>query len=110
MKPIDVENLDELSALIQDHVQSENPDHPKNPNQWTRRGAPGEVIRILYRRRKCAASESAYEAKRQKELGFLKCRELEFLMIDPDTVPPHKAAFIRRKQEEIMKNIQAPNI
>ncbi|KAL6532502.1 hypothetical protein OROGR_014472 [Orobanche gracilis] len=30
----------------------------------------------------------------QKELGFLECRELEFLMIDPDTVPPHKAAFI----------------
>ncbi|GKE97432.1 hypothetical protein Tco_0020783 [Tanacetum coccineum] len=52
-------------------------------------------------RRKCEAVEAAYE--RKKELGLLKCRELEFLMIDPSSLPPEKAAYIRRKQDEIMK-------
>ncbi|GJX57876.1 hypothetical protein Tco_0287773 [Tanacetum coccineum] len=54
-------------------------------------------------RRKCEAIEAAYEAKRKKELGFLECRELEFLMIDPDSLPPEKVAYFQRKQQEIMK-------
>nr|GEZ02899.1 hypothetical protein [Tanacetum cinerariifolium] len=47
-------------------------------------------------RRKCEAAEAAYEAKRKKELRFLECRVLEFLMIDPE---PENAAYIRRKQQ-----------
>ncbi|GKB30486.1 hypothetical protein Tco_0869887 [Tanacetum coccineum] len=54
-------------------------------------------------RRKCEAAEAAYEAKRKKELGLLECRELEFLMIDPSSLPPEKAAYIERKQAEIMR-------
>ncbi|GJX26595.1 hypothetical protein Tco_0232891 [Tanacetum coccineum] len=54
-------------------------------------------------RRKCDAAEKAYEAKRQKELGMLQCRELEFLMIDPSSFPPAKRAIIERKQAEIMR-------
>nr|GEY41379.1 hypothetical protein [Tanacetum cinerariifolium] len=54
-------------------------------------------------RRKCEAAEAAYEAKRKKELVLLECRELEFLMIDPSSLSPKKASYIRRKQDEIMK-------
>ncbi|GJZ59584.1 hypothetical protein Tco_0615400, partial [Tanacetum coccineum] len=54
-------------------------------------------------RRKCEAAEAAYEAKRKKELGMLECRELEFLMIDPSSLPPEKRAIIERKQAEIMR-------
>ncbi|GJY45135.1 hypothetical protein Tco_0433348 [Tanacetum coccineum] len=43
-------------------------------------------------KRKCEATKVAYEAKRKKELGFLKCRELEFLLIDSESLPPQKAA------------------
>ncbi|GJR08827.1 hypothetical protein Tco_0791479 [Tanacetum coccineum] len=35
-----------------------------------------------------AKCEAAYEAKIKKELGFLECRELEFLMIDLESLPP----------------------
>ncbi|GJZ65007.1 hypothetical protein Tco_0621703 [Tanacetum coccineum] len=73
-------------------------------------GAPGGsqsesltgVISQDYRR-KCEAAEAAHEAKRKKELGLLECRELEFLMTDPSLLPPEKAAYIQRKQDEIMK-------
>nr|GEW90893.1 zinc finger, CCHC-type [Tanacetum cinerariifolium] len=51
---------------------------------------------------KCEAAEATYEAKRKKGLGFLECRELEFLIIDP-SLPSEKAAYIERKQAEIMK-------
>ncbi|GJV55322.1 hypothetical protein Tco_1456327 [Tanacetum coccineum] len=56
-------------------------------------------------RRKCEVAEAAYEAKRKKELGLLECKELEFLMIDPFSLSPEKTAYIRRKQDEIMKKI-----
>ncbi|GKB34913.1 hypothetical protein Tco_0879855, partial [Tanacetum coccineum] len=54
-------------------------------------------------RRKCEAASDAYKAERQKELGLLECRELEFLMIGTSTLPPEKADYIERKQAEIMK-------
>ncbi|GJT48913.1 hypothetical protein Tco_0975070 [Tanacetum coccineum] len=54
-------------------------------------------------RHKCDAAEKAYEAKREKELGMLQCRELEFLMIDHSSLPPEKRAIIERKQAEIMR-------
>ncbi|GKG06070.1 hypothetical protein Tco_0326156, partial [Tanacetum coccineum] len=45
-------------------------------------------------RRKCDAAERAYEVKRDKELAMMLCRELEFLMLDPSTLPPEKQAII----------------
>nr|GEZ15927.1 glutathione S-transferase T3-like [Tanacetum cinerariifolium] len=54
-------------------------------------------------RRKCDAAERAYEAKIEKELSMMQCRELEFLMLDPSTLPPEKRAIIEKKQAEIMK-------
>ncbi|GJZ95850.1 hypothetical protein Tco_0668184 [Tanacetum coccineum] len=54
-------------------------------------------------RRKCDAAEKAYEAKREKELAIMQCKELEFLMIDPSSLPPAKRAIIERKQAEIMR-------
>nr|GEV98628.1 hypothetical protein [Tanacetum cinerariifolium] len=54
-------------------------------------------------RRKCEAAEKAYEEKREKELGMLQCRELEFLMIDPSSLPPAKPAIIEIKHAEIMR-------
>nr|GEZ04289.1 hypothetical protein [Tanacetum cinerariifolium] len=39
-------------------------------------------------RRKCDAAEKAYEAKREKELEMLQCRELKFLTIDHSSVEP----------------------
>ncbi|GKC11550.1 hypothetical protein Tco_1008332 [Tanacetum coccineum] len=53
-------------------------------------------------RRKCDAAERAYEAKREKEVAMMQCRELEFLMLDPSTLPPAKRAIIEKKQAEIM--------
>ncbi|GJS00406.1 exocyst complex component EXO84B [Tanacetum coccineum] len=54
-------------------------------------------------RRKCDAAERAYEAKREKELAMMQCRELEFLMLDPSSLPPAKRAIIEKKQAEIMR-------
>nr|GEW77411.1 hypothetical protein [Tanacetum cinerariifolium] len=54
-------------------------------------------------RRKCDAAKRAYKAKRDKELVMMQCRELEFLMLDPLTLPPEKRAIIEKKQAEIMK-------
>ncbi|GJR32354.1 hypothetical protein Tco_1108586 [Tanacetum coccineum] len=54
-------------------------------------------------RRKCDAAEKAYEAKREKELAIMQCKELEFLMIDPSALPAAKRAIIERKQAEIMR-------
>ncbi|GJT09740.1 hypothetical protein Tco_0856782 [Tanacetum coccineum] len=53
--------------------------------------------------RKCDAAEKAYEAKREKELAIMQCKELEFLMIDHSSLPPAKRAIIERKQAEIMR-------
>ncbi|GJW70239.1 hypothetical protein Tco_0127156 [Tanacetum coccineum] len=53
-------------------------------------------------RRKCEAAERAYEAKRDKELAMMQCKELEFLMLDPSALPPEKRAIIEKKQAEIM--------
>ncbi|GJT77313.1 hypothetical protein Tco_1044038 [Tanacetum coccineum] len=52
-------------------------------------------------RRKLQAGTSAYEAKRQKELAITEFKELDFLTIDPDTLPEPKASIIRKKQEKI---------
>ncbi|GKA16783.1 hypothetical protein Tco_0696620 [Tanacetum coccineum] len=61
-------------------------------------------------RRKCDAAEKVYEAKREKELAITKkelaimqCKELEFLMLDPSSLPPAKRAIIEKKHAEIIK-------
>ncbi|GJV93653.1 hypothetical protein Tco_1036834 [Tanacetum coccineum] len=54
-------------------------------------------------RRKCDVAERAYEANRDKELAMMQCRELEFLMLNPSTLPPEKRVIIEKKQAEIMK-------
>ncbi|GJY79823.1 hypothetical protein Tco_0485624 [Tanacetum coccineum] len=53
-------------------------------------------------RRKIQAAESVYESKKAKELAYMKCKELEFLMIDTEGLPECKVAIIRKKQEAIM--------
>ncbi|GKE98999.1 hypothetical protein Tco_0022350 [Tanacetum coccineum] len=53
-------------------------------------------------RRKIQAGESTYEAKKTKEVPYMECKELEFLMIDTQGLPERKAAIIRKKQEAIM--------
>ncbi|GKE73134.1 hypothetical protein Tco_1535175 [Tanacetum coccineum] len=53
-------------------------------------------------RRKCEDAERAYDAKRDKELAMMQCREMEFLMLDPSALPPEKRAIIEKKQAEIM--------
>nr|GEY54393.1 hypothetical protein [Tanacetum cinerariifolium] len=69
-------------------------------------GSPSESVSSLVSqnyRRKCDAAEKEYTAKKEKELGMLQCRELEFLMIDPSSLPPAKRAIIEMKQVEIMR-------
>nr|GEU41276.1 hypothetical protein [Tanacetum cinerariifolium] len=69
-------------------------------------GSQSESVSSLvsqYYRRKCDAAEKAYEAKREKELAIMQCKELEFLMIDPSSLPPAKRAIIEKKQAEIMR-------
>nr|GEU33090.1 hypothetical protein [Tanacetum cinerariifolium] len=68
-------------------------------------GSQSESVSLLVSqdyRRKCAAAERAYKAKREKEVAMMQCRELEFLLFDPSTLPPAKRAIIEKKQAEIM--------
>ncbi|GJV04836.1 hypothetical protein Tco_1338405 [Tanacetum coccineum] len=116
-EPIDEDNLEELFG----------PDPRERPagKQWASKkqksvdtssvggstggsigGSQSESVSSLVSqdyRRKCDAAERAYEAKRDKELAMMQCRELEFLMLDPSTLPPEKRAIIEKKQAEIMK-------
>ncbi|GKB36984.1 hypothetical protein Tco_0881926 [Tanacetum coccineum] len=117
-EPIDEDNLEELFG----------PDPRERPTDKQRAskkaggstggstgGSQSESISSLVSqdyRRKCDAAERAYEAKREKELAIMKkelaimqCKELEFLMLDPSSLPPAKRAIIEKKQAEIMKKI-----
>ncbi|GKE00509.1 abscisic aldehyde oxidase 3 [Tanacetum coccineum] len=53
-------------------------------------------------RRKIVAAESAYEAKKTKEVAIMECKELEFFLIDTDGLPERKTALIKKKQESIL--------
>ncbi|GJU84873.1 hypothetical protein Tco_1292419 [Tanacetum coccineum] len=104
-------------VMIQESVPPANNRPRKSKNRLKRQasgeapeGAPGgsqmESIPPLVSqdyRRKCDAAEKAYEAKREKELAIMQCKELEFLMIDHSSLPPAKRAIIERKQAEIMR-------
>ncbi|GKD88617.1 hypothetical protein Tco_1364124 [Tanacetum coccineum] len=91
-EPIDVDNLQELFG----------PDPRECPagKQRAPKKQKSESISSLVSqdyRRKCDAAEKAYEAKREKELAIMQCKELEFLMIDPSSLPPAKRAIIKKK-------------
>ncbi|GJY28376.1 hypothetical protein Tco_0404143 [Tanacetum coccineum] len=89
MEPIDEDNLEDLFG----------PDPRERPAGKQRASKKQKLIDI----RKYDAVERAYEAKREKELAMMQCRELEFLMLDPSTLPPEKRVIIEKKQAEIMK-------
>ncbi|GJT28333.1 hypothetical protein Tco_0908608, partial [Tanacetum coccineum] len=88
-EPIDEDNLQELFG----------PDQRERPTgkQQAKKKQKSDY------RRKCDAAEKAYEAKREKELAIMQCKELEFLMIDHSSLPPAKRAIIERKQAEMMR-------
>ncbi|GJT99338.1 hypothetical protein Tco_1094856 [Tanacetum coccineum] len=77
----------------------------------TGRSQSESVSSLVYQdyRRKCDAAKKAYEAKREKELAIMQCKELEFLMIDPSSLPPAKRAIIEMKQAEIMRKYPNAN-
>ncbi|GKA01577.1 hypothetical protein Tco_0674242 [Tanacetum coccineum] len=108
-KPIDEDNLAELFGLDPRARPAGKPRPTKKAKSVDTSSARGSHSKSLTGvtsqdyRGKCEAAKAAYEAKRKKELGLLECRELEFLMIDPSPLPPEKATYIRRKQDEIMK-------
>lgn len=96
------------SALTNDLVSTaqKNIELQRKPSRWRCRASGGVkwvLFRDFIRESKAEAQTSAYEARRQKEMGYLEMEELKFLMLDPNQTTPAKAAFIRRKQEEIMK-------
>ncbi|GJW42787.1 hypothetical protein Tco_0071586 [Tanacetum coccineum] len=41
----------------------------------------------------------AYEVKKEKELAYTECKELEFLMIDPESLPEPKATLSERNKK-----------
>ncbi|GKC26208.1 glutathione S-transferase T3-like protein [Tanacetum coccineum] len=88
-EPIDKDNLQELF----------DPDPRERPADKQRATKKQKSVDT----RKCDVVEKAYEAQREKELGMLQCRELEFLMIDLSSLPPAKRAIVERKQAEIMR-------
>nr|GEV05696.1 hypothetical protein [Tanacetum cinerariifolium] len=115
-KQIDEDNLEELfgpdprerPAGKQRASKKQKSVDTSSPGGSTR-GSQSESISSLVSqdyRRKCDAAERAYEAKRDKELAMMQCRELrelEFLMLDFSTLPPAKRAIIEKKQVEIMR-------
>ncbi|GKC61657.1 hypothetical protein Tco_1089255, partial [Tanacetum coccineum] len=94
-EPIDEDNLQELFGLD----PRERPDGKQRPKKKQKSDY----------RRKCDIAEKAYEAKREKEFAIMQCKELEFLMIDPSSLPPAKRAIIEMKQAEIMRKYPNAN-
>ncbi|GJY75490.1 hypothetical protein Tco_0480606 [Tanacetum coccineum] len=95
-EPIDEDNLEELFG----------PDPRERPAGKQRASKKQKSCDT----RKCDAAEKVYEAKREKELAIMKkelaimqCKELEFLMLDPSSLPPAKRAIIEKKHAEIIK-------
>ncbi|GJY81092.1 hypothetical protein Tco_0493843 [Tanacetum coccineum] len=65
------------------------------------RGSQSESLSEDFRC-KIVASKFAYEAKKAKELAYMECKELEFLLIDAEGLLERKATIVRKKQEAIM--------
>ncbi|GJR31060.1 hypothetical protein Tco_1107292 [Tanacetum coccineum] len=116
-EPIDEDNLQELFGPDPRERPAGKQRAPKKQKsvdtssaggstEGSTRGSQSESVSLLVSqdyRRKCDAAERAYEVKREKELAMMQCRELEFLMLDPSTLPPAKRAIIEKKQTEIMR-------
>ncbi|GJV43950.1 hypothetical protein Tco_1428486 [Tanacetum coccineum] len=116
-EPIDADNLEELFGPDPRERPAGKQRAPKKQKSvettsaggstgGSTRGSQSESVSLLVSqdyRRKCDAAEKAYEAKREKELAIMQCKELEFLMIDHSTLPAAKRAIIERKQAEIIK-------
>ncbi|GJV34096.1 hypothetical protein Tco_1394496 [Tanacetum coccineum] len=112
-EPIDEDNLQELFGPDPRERPAGKQRAPKKQKsvettsaRGSTRGSQSKSISSLVsqdHRRKCDAAEKAYDAKRQKELVIMQCKELEFLMIDPSSLPAAKRAIIERKQAEIMR-------
>ncbi|GJX47893.1 hypothetical protein Tco_0273083 [Tanacetum coccineum] len=83
-EPIDEDNIAELFG----------PDLRARPAGKPRPSKKAKSMDTSSARRKCEDAEAVYEAKRKKELGLLECRELEFLMIYPSSLPPEKSVYI----------------
>ncbi|GJX32974.1 hypothetical protein Tco_0242829 [Tanacetum coccineum] len=92
-EPIDSDNLQELfgpNPIERPAGKQRVPKKQKSVDMSSAGGSTGgsqseSVSGILSQdyRRECEAAERAYEAKRDKELAMMQCRELEFLMLDP---------------------------
>ncbi|GJW98198.1 hypothetical protein Tco_0742754 [Tanacetum coccineum] len=81
----------------------ENIDIKVDRNENSFWGKLCKISTMVYIKAQIASSLiCAYEAKKEKELAYTECKELEFLMIDPESLPELKASIIRKKQEKIM--------
>ncbi|GKA73577.1 hypothetical protein Tco_0779879 [Tanacetum coccineum] len=80
-------------------------DPPRRKNQESSAGSgSGSMKDVLNEklRQKIQASKSAYEAKKVKEQSATDLNELQFLMIDADSLPEPKKTIIKNKQAQIM--------
>nr|GEZ50623.1 hypothetical protein [Tanacetum cinerariifolium] len=99
-EPIDEDNLAKLFGPDPRPRPADKPRPTKKAESMDTSSARGSQSESLTRvlsqdyRPKCEAIEVAYEEKKKKELGFLECRDLEFLMIDLESFSPQKAAYI----------------
>nr|GEY70958.1 hypothetical protein [Tanacetum cinerariifolium] len=98
-KPLDTE----------DHTENFGPGGPakktKSETTWSNgRSASGSLSDYVSEdlRRKLQARTSAYEAKKAKEMAMIEFKEMEFLTVDVDSLPGHKASIIRSKQEKVI--------
>nr|GEY05678.1 hypothetical protein [Tanacetum cinerariifolium] len=112
-EPIDADNLQEMFGPDPRERPADKQRAPKKQKSVDTSSTGGSTVGsqsesvsgLLSQdyRRKCEAAERAYEAKREKELAMMQCRELEFLMLDPLSLPPAKRAIIEKKQANIMR-------
>ncbi|GJU89970.1 hypothetical protein Tco_1302393 [Tanacetum coccineum] len=99
-----------------DHTKIFGPDVRPRPADKTRpakktksettesngRSASGSISNSLSEdlRRKLQATSSAYEAKKEKELAYTECKELEFLKIDPDSLPEPNKHYLKETRKD----------
>nr|GEZ23569.1 hypothetical protein [Tanacetum cinerariifolium] len=106
----DPANPIDLTELFDDDARPRPAGKPRPAKKTNRRGrrAPREVgyfIRnFAFRTQAQAGSrEKAYEARKQKDLAIMECKELEFLTINTDGMPKDQAAIINCKKQQIIK-------
>ncbi|GKA01296.1 hypothetical protein Tco_0673961 [Tanacetum coccineum] len=106
-KPLDMEDHTEIFGPdVRPHPAGKTRPEKKTKSEmtWSSRGsASGSLSDYVSEdlRRKLQTGTPAYEAKKQKEIAIMEFKEMEFLTIDPDTLPEPKAR-IQKKQEKII--------